>query len=298
MNEQLPIPLPISNEIGLPERAHRIRSLVNVVRGCIIEVGRELIAAKAELPHGEWLPWLEREFGWDERTARRYMQVAEAFTIKSDSVSDFTGLTIDATALYALSAPAVPIEVREQAVQEAAAGKRITAEEADRLIAQHVAAAVQTTRAELGKVIEEATSQADAKTEALQAQLAEITAAKDKPGVADAMAMMQKITGKRRLSARQVQALSVALGTSISYGGVIYAPMTDEEAQRADERVRLTGALIRALTFFASEAMPPADLLRICPDYVRANIAKLLPGALIWLETCSAVLKELENGHS
>lgn len=51
--------------------------------------------------HGAFL--LDREFGWDDRTARRYMQVAEAFAIRSDTVSDFTGLTIDATALYALA---------------------------------------------------------------------------------------------------------------------------------------------------------------------------------------------------
>jgi hypothetical protein len=42
--------------LPLAERAERIRSLVNVARGCIIEIGRELIAAKAELHHGQWLP--------------------------------------------------------------------------------------------------------------------------------------------------------------------------------------------------------------------------------------------------
>jgi Protein of unknown function (DUF3102) len=58
-------------------------------------------AAKAEVGHGNWLDWIDREFGWSEATAKRYMQVASAF--KSLSVSDFDGLTIDATALYATS---------------------------------------------------------------------------------------------------------------------------------------------------------------------------------------------------
>jgi Protein of unknown function (DUF3102) len=81
----------------------RCQQVLYAARTCIIEIGRELIAAKAEAAHGEWLPWLDREFGWSERTARNFMQVADAF--KSASVADFTGLSIDATALYALSAP-------------------------------------------------------------------------------------------------------------------------------------------------------------------------------------------------
>jgi hypothetical protein len=43
-------------------------------RGCIIEIGRELLAAKDEIPHGEWLQWLEREFAWSNKTAEKYMQ--------------------------------------------------------------------------------------------------------------------------------------------------------------------------------------------------------------------------------
>jgi len=84
-----------------------IRDLVGTARTCIIEIGRELIAAKAQVAHGEWLPWLRDEFEWGETTARKYMQVAEAF--KSALGVDFAGLTIDASALYALSAPDGPL---------------------------------------------------------------------------------------------------------------------------------------------------------------------------------------------
>jgi hypothetical protein len=66
------------------------------------EFGRELIAAKDACKHGEWLPWLDREFGWTVRTAQAYMAVAEAF--QSANLAHFGGLTIDATALYALAA--------------------------------------------------------------------------------------------------------------------------------------------------------------------------------------------------
>jgi hypothetical protein len=62
----------------------------------IIEIGRRLIEELAG--HGNWLPWLEREFGWSEQTARNYMAVAERF--KSPTVGD---LLIDASALYLLA---------------------------------------------------------------------------------------------------------------------------------------------------------------------------------------------------
>jgi phage N-6-adenine-methyltransferase len=41
-----------------------------------INAGRALYAAKAELPHGAWLPWLAGNFEASEDTAERYMKVA------------------------------------------------------------------------------------------------------------------------------------------------------------------------------------------------------------------------------
>src|SRR3954451_11168299 len=100
------------------EHAEAIRVLGRRVVGDIIEIGNRLIAVKGHLAHGEWLPWLDREVGWEERTARRFMSVSEAFN-KSDIVSD---LPIDASALYLLAAPSVPQVVREQAVEKAEKG--------------------------------------------------------------------------------------------------------------------------------------------------------------------------------
>jgi len=38
--------------------------LVGAVRINIIMIGLELIAAKEECEHGDWLPWLKENFGW------------------------------------------------------------------------------------------------------------------------------------------------------------------------------------------------------------------------------------------
>jgi hypothetical protein len=118
----------------LAHRAQRIRDFVGTARTCIIEIGRELIAAKEELNHGEWLPWLDKEFGWTEMTATRYMRVAGAF--KSNTMLDFGVVSIDRGALYALAAPDVPQAARDQAVERAEAGEHITKAESERIIAE------------------------------------------------------------------------------------------------------------------------------------------------------------------
>jgi hypothetical protein len=51
-------------------------------------MGEELIAAKGLCEHGEWLPWLEDNFGWTEWTARNLMRVAKVFG-KSGTVLNF-----------------------------------------------------------------------------------------------------------------------------------------------------------------------------------------------------------------
>src|SRR4051794_7669778 len=113
----------IDAEVSLPaifdERAIRIRGLVAVARHSIIEIGRELIVAKAECPHGKWSAWLKEEFGWSGETAQRYMRVASTFGGKSVPGTDLEIETIDAHALYALAAPRVPQIARDEAIERA-----------------------------------------------------------------------------------------------------------------------------------------------------------------------------------
>ena len=42
-----------------------------------IECGRLLIEAKATLPHGAWLPWLEANVSFGARQAQKYMRLAD-----------------------------------------------------------------------------------------------------------------------------------------------------------------------------------------------------------------------------
>lgn len=45
----------------------------------ILEIGRRLIEAKAQLSHGDWLPWLEEKVEFSEVTAQRFMRLAREY---------------------------------------------------------------------------------------------------------------------------------------------------------------------------------------------------------------------------
>ena len=83
------------------------------VVGDVIEIGRRLAECKEHVGHGGWLPWLEREFGWKERTAQNFMQV-HALASKS---AKFADLNVDVSALYLIAAPSTPEEVRTEVIE-------------------------------------------------------------------------------------------------------------------------------------------------------------------------------------
>ena len=45
----------------------------------IIEIGRRLNEAKAQLSHGEWLPWLREKVDLSERSAQNFMRLAREY---------------------------------------------------------------------------------------------------------------------------------------------------------------------------------------------------------------------------
>jgi hypothetical protein len=61
----------------LAESAEEIRKLGKRAGADVIEIGRRLTETKKICGHGNWLPWLQREFGWTDRHALKCMQVYE-----------------------------------------------------------------------------------------------------------------------------------------------------------------------------------------------------------------------------
>src|ERR1700730_71195 len=113
----------MSNEQLLVILADTINTLRKRAASDIIEIGQRLIEAKAIAGHGNWLPWLEKEFGWTDQTARNYMQVYEC--AKSQN---FLNLDLPVSALYLLAAPSTPPEAVETVINRAKAGEKVTGE--------------------------------------------------------------------------------------------------------------------------------------------------------------------------
>jgi hypothetical protein len=114
----------------LAENAAEIRKLGERVVSDVIEIGRRLTEMKKICGHGNWLPWLQREFGWTDRHALTYMQVY-ALSLKSENFSD---LRIPISGLYLLAAPSTPPEAVDEVIERAKSGERQTCAEIKRNI--------------------------------------------------------------------------------------------------------------------------------------------------------------------
>jgi predicted transcriptional regulator len=125
--------LPGAVEAELAEHANEIRRLGKRTGEDIVAIGDHLIAARAKAGHGNWLPWLKREFNWSDQTARRFMQVAEA-----SKNNNLLNLDLGVSALYLLSDPSTPAEVAAEVVKDAAeSGRKITTSDITKAKAAH-----------------------------------------------------------------------------------------------------------------------------------------------------------------
>jgi hypothetical protein len=108
----------------LREAADRIRVRMSRTVQDIVEIGRELAKVQERIGHGNFLPWIEREFGMSDQTAYRFIHVA---TNIGDQIPH--GVEFQFNVLYALAAPSTPAEVRTEIIERAAAGEIVTAED-------------------------------------------------------------------------------------------------------------------------------------------------------------------------
>lgn len=78
---------------------------------CIVEIGKRLLEAKEQLPHGQWEAWLEKSVEFTPRTAQNFMKIASEFDSKTKPVS-----FLPYTKLLALLQ--LPPEEREEFIAE------------------------------------------------------------------------------------------------------------------------------------------------------------------------------------
>ena len=109
------------DEAAAREDAALIKAHMKSAAESIIAVGLALKRQKERLPHGMFLPWIEKEFSMSGETANNFMRVATVYGGKSQSVWDLT-----ATALYELAKPSTPTEVRDRVESLLVDGQKVT----------------------------------------------------------------------------------------------------------------------------------------------------------------------------
>jgi hypothetical protein len=117
----------------LAENAVAIRKLTARLIGDVIEIGRRLSDCKKRLGFGNWLPWLEREFSWSERSARNFIRCYEFARSRSANVAD---LGIDVSSLYLLAAPSTPEKARVEVLRQAGERGGLPHAEVKRIVAE------------------------------------------------------------------------------------------------------------------------------------------------------------------
>jgi hypothetical protein len=114
-------------DLVLDEHVAQIRKLGKRIVEDVVEIGRRLTECKKILRqilgHGNWLPWLDQEFGWSEATARNFMRV---YQLTQSKFANFADLNLPVSALYLLAAPNTPEQARQEIVERAEAGEKLT----------------------------------------------------------------------------------------------------------------------------------------------------------------------------
>lgn len=88
----------------------------------IWEIGQKIFEVRSQLAYGNFDRWLKAEFGWSRRTAYNFIQVYEAFPERATVAQ----VSIAASALYQLSSPSTPQKIRDELIQRAKQGEKIT----------------------------------------------------------------------------------------------------------------------------------------------------------------------------
>jgi hypothetical protein len=109
--------LPTSVAKFLKGQATRIRQYAGK---SIIQIGKDLAAAKHYLSHGQFVRWAEKEVGIPARTAQGYMRAAQWAAGKSAAVAH-----LPPSLLYVLSTSSTPEELVEDILRKAEVGEEI-----------------------------------------------------------------------------------------------------------------------------------------------------------------------------
>ena len=101
----------------LQAQAKLIKNLIAKTTEGLIEIGRNLVAVKQQLDHGQFMDWVEIEVGIVKRTAQSYMAIARLADAKGATVA-----LLPPTTAHRLAAISAPVEVVDHVLDRAVNG--------------------------------------------------------------------------------------------------------------------------------------------------------------------------------
>ncbi|MEM1242011.1 MAG: DUF3102 domain-containing protein [Cyanobacteria bacterium P01_H01_bin.26] len=110
----------------IQQRTGEIRERLRRSAQDVWEIGEKLSDVRSRLQYGQFLTWLKVEFGWSQRTAYNFIKVYETF---GDRFANLAKVDIATSLLYQLASPSVPEDLRNEVLESAEQGKKITANE-------------------------------------------------------------------------------------------------------------------------------------------------------------------------
>jgi hypothetical protein len=103
---------------NLRRQANRIRTRIGKATQDLIDIGRDLLAAKKHLiDHGDFIKWVEAEVGMARRTAQAYMAIAKLADDKGAAIALLPPSTV-----HRLASKSAPPEVVSEVVAKAQSG--------------------------------------------------------------------------------------------------------------------------------------------------------------------------------
>ena len=118
--------LDVSQRSIIQQRTGEIRERLRRSAQDVWEIGEKLSDVRSRLQYGQFLTWLKAEFGWSQRTAYNFIKVYETF---GDRFANLAKVDIATSLLYQLASPSVPEALRNEDLDAAEQGKKITANE-------------------------------------------------------------------------------------------------------------------------------------------------------------------------
>lgn len=110
------------NRVLIQRHTRELKEKLQRTAQDIWEIGQMLADVRARLKHGQFDAWLKAEFGWSRRTAYNFINVYETFNERAK----FAQFNIATSALYLLASPSTPQEIKQQFIEAAATGQKVT----------------------------------------------------------------------------------------------------------------------------------------------------------------------------